>query len=136
MENLAQDLKPVLDSESSHSTPQKFAVVPVRTQRHDPDSLSENFNTAIEAWARHALVVHAVNKVTLSRSTIVFGKARSAGKAQSTRCARGAGPGMPFPRSATQSKNDCAAALRERLCGRDSALCFLTRACHCLRNTP
>ena len=84
----------------------------------------------------HQLVVHAVNKVTLSRSTIVFGKARSAGKTHSTRCARGAGPGMPFPRSATQSKNDCAAALREWLCGRDSALCFLTRACHCLRNTP
>ena len=50
------------------------------------------------------LVVHAVNKVTLSRSTIVFGKARSAGN------------GMPFPRGATQSKNDCAAALRKWLC--------------------
>ena len=55
MENLAQDLEPMLDSESSHSTPQKFAVVPVRTQRHDRDSLSENFNNEIEAWARHAM---------------------------------------------------------------------------------
>ena len=52
----------------------------------------------------------------LSRSTIVFGKARSAGN------------GTPFSRIATQSKNDCAAALRERLCGHDSALCFLVRA--------
>jgi hypothetical protein len=55
MENLAQDLEPVLDSQSSHSTPQKFSVVPVRTQRHDRDSLSENFNNEIEAWARHAI---------------------------------------------------------------------------------
>ena len=33
-----------------------------------------------------------------------------------------------FPRAATQSKIDCAAALRERLCGGDSALRFLLRA--------
>ncbi len=54
-------------------------------------------------------------KMTLSHSTIVFDRARSAGN------------GTPFPRTATQSKNDCAVALRERLCGRDSALCFLVR---------
>jgi len=35
---------------------------------------------------------------------MVFGKAQSAGN------------GMPFPRTATQSKNHWAAALRERLC--------------------
>ena len=55
MENLAQDLDQAFDSESSPATPQKFAIVPVRTQKHDRDSLSENFNNEIEAWARHAI---------------------------------------------------------------------------------
>jgi hypothetical protein len=74
------------------------------------EALLDNFDTEIDL--ANCLVVHAVNKVMLSRSTIVFGKARSAGN------------GMPFPRSATQSKNDCAAALRERLWGGGAAVFF------------
>jgi hypothetical protein len=55
MENLAQDLDQAFDSESSHATPQKLAIVPDRAQDRDRDSLSENFNNEIEAWARHAM---------------------------------------------------------------------------------
>ena len=55
MENLARDLEPVFDSESSHVTQQKFAIVQSRAQKRDRDSLSENFNTEIEAWARQAM---------------------------------------------------------------------------------
>ncbi len=54
MENLAHDLEPKIDSESSHVTQQKFAIVQSRTQNRDRDSLSENFNNEIEAWARQA----------------------------------------------------------------------------------
>jgi len=51
MENLAQDLEPVLDSESSPIAQQKLEVV----QNRYRDSLSENFNNELDAWARHAL---------------------------------------------------------------------------------
>ena len=55
MENLAQDLEPEFDSESSHVTQQKLEIVQSRTQSRDRDSLSENFNNEIEAWARQAI---------------------------------------------------------------------------------
>jgi hypothetical protein len=55
MENLAQDLEPEFDSESNHVTQQKFEIVQIWTQSRDRDSLSENFNDEIEAWARHAI---------------------------------------------------------------------------------
>jgi hypothetical protein len=55
MENLAQDLEPKLDSESSHVTQQKLEIVQSRTLNRDRDSLSENFNDEIEAWARQAI---------------------------------------------------------------------------------
>ena len=55
MENLAQDLEPEFDSESNHDTQQKLEIVQTRTQSRDRDSLSENFNDEIEAWARHAI---------------------------------------------------------------------------------
>ena len=55
MENLAQDLEPEFDSESNHVTQQKFEIVQSWAQSRDRDSLSENFNDEIEAWARHAI---------------------------------------------------------------------------------
>jgi hypothetical protein len=55
MENLAQDLEPEFDSESNHVTQQKLEIVQSRTQSRDRDSLSENFNNEIEAWARQAI---------------------------------------------------------------------------------
>ena len=55
MENLAQDLEPISDSESIHIALQKFAIVRSRAQNRDRDSLSENFNNEIEAWARQAI---------------------------------------------------------------------------------
>ena len=55
MENLAQDLEPIFDSESSHIAQQKFAIVQNRAQNRNRDSLSENFNNEIEAWARQAM---------------------------------------------------------------------------------
>jgi hypothetical protein len=55
MENLAQDLEPEFDSESNHVTQQKFEIVQIWTQSRDRDSLSENFNDEIEAWARQAI---------------------------------------------------------------------------------
>jgi hypothetical protein len=55
MENSARNLEQVFDSESSHVTEQKFAIVQSRTQNRNRDSLSENFNNEIEAWARQAL---------------------------------------------------------------------------------
>ena len=55
MENLAQDLEPIFDSESIHIALQKFAIVRSRAQNRDRDSLSENFNNEIEAWARQAI---------------------------------------------------------------------------------
>jgi hypothetical protein len=55
MENLAQDLEPEFDSESNHDTQQKLEIVQTRTQSRDRDSLSENFNNEIEAWARQAI---------------------------------------------------------------------------------
>ena len=55
MENVARDLEPVVDSESSHVAQQKFAIVQSRAQNRDRDSLSENFNNEIEAWARQAM---------------------------------------------------------------------------------
>jgi hypothetical protein len=58
MENLAQDLEPEFDSESSHVTQQKFEIVQSRTQNRDRDSLSENFNDEIEAWARQAMAAN------------------------------------------------------------------------------
>jgi hypothetical protein len=55
MENLAQDLEPEIDTESSHVAQQKLEIVQSRTLSRDRDSLSENFNNEIEAWARHAI---------------------------------------------------------------------------------
>ena len=55
MGDLAQNLEPEFDSESSHVTQQKFAIVQSRAQNRDRDSLSENFNNEIEAWARQAM---------------------------------------------------------------------------------
>ena len=55
MENLAQDLEPEFDSKSNHVTQQKLEIVQSRTQSRDRDSLSENFNNEIEAWARQAI---------------------------------------------------------------------------------
>jgi hypothetical protein len=55
MENLAHNPEPAFDSESSHVTQKKLASVPGRAQNRDRDSLSENFNDEIEAWARHAI---------------------------------------------------------------------------------
>ena len=55
MENLAQDLEPIFYSESSHIVQQKFAIVQNRAQNRDRDSLSENFNNEIEAWAMQAM---------------------------------------------------------------------------------
>ena len=53
MDNLAHDLEP--ESESSHTAQQKLVCVQSQTQDRERDSLSENFNDEIEAWARHAI---------------------------------------------------------------------------------
>jgi hypothetical protein len=53
MGNLAQNLE--LDSESNNITQPKLEVVQERKQRSDRDSLSENFNSELDAWARQAL---------------------------------------------------------------------------------
>jgi hypothetical protein len=55
MENLSQDLEPIFDSESNHITPKKIEIAQSRAQNRDRDSLSENFNDEIEAWARQAM---------------------------------------------------------------------------------
>ena len=55
MENPSQDLEPIFDSESNHIAPKKFEIVQSRAQNRDRDSLSENFNDEIEAWARQAM---------------------------------------------------------------------------------
>jgi hypothetical protein len=55
MENLAEDRQQVFDSESSHTTQQKFAVVPGRAQKRDLDSLAKDANNEIEARARQAM---------------------------------------------------------------------------------
>ena len=57
MDNLAEDLEPNFDSESYQVTQQNLEIVESRTQIRDRnrDSLSENFNNEIEAWARQAI---------------------------------------------------------------------------------
>jgi hypothetical protein len=51
MQNAIPNLEPEVDSESSPIAQHKLEVV----QYRDRDSLSENFNNELEAWARHAL---------------------------------------------------------------------------------
>jgi hypothetical protein len=55
MDNLAHDLEPESDFERSHTAQQKLVCIQSQTQDRDRDSLSENFNDEIEAWARHAI---------------------------------------------------------------------------------
>jgi len=55
MDNLALSLEPGIDSENDEAEQLELTVVPNQTQIHDRDSLSEIFNSELEAWARHAM---------------------------------------------------------------------------------
>jgi hypothetical protein len=54
MENVAQNLNSAFDSESGRALP-RLEVVQDRKPDRDRESLSENFNTELDAWARQAM---------------------------------------------------------------------------------
>jgi len=58
MDNLAHNLEPVDDSENSDVEQLELTVVQQQAQNRDRDSLSEIFNSELEAWARQAMAAN------------------------------------------------------------------------------
>jgi hypothetical protein len=61
MSNLAKDINiedtgPVIEQEQTTTVQQKATLVEIRSQ--DQDSLSESFNSELDAWARHCLAAN------------------------------------------------------------------------------
>jgi hypothetical protein len=63
MSNLAKDINikdngPVIEQEQTIILQPKATVVEIRSQDLDQDSLSESFNSELDAWARHCLAAN------------------------------------------------------------------------------
>ena len=63
MSNLAKDMNiedtgPVIEQEQTTTLQQKATVVEIRSHDRDRDSLSERFNSELDAWARHCLAAN------------------------------------------------------------------------------